>query len=88
MYRGESTLVSADKQLKIKSKSVELPPGHSAHHFLTSLIPGALIIHTGLGVYSEGRMNQCGSVQRLVDTGPVTAASLVRNANAVRPDAR
>lgn len=72
----------------MKSKSVELAPSHSAHHFLTSLIPAALIIQAGFGVYSEGRMNQCGSVHRLVDTGPVTGASPVRNANTVRPDAR
>lgn len=56
--------------------------------FLTSLIPAALIIHPGFGVYSEGGRNQCASVHRLVDTGPVTGASPVRNADTVRPDAR
>lgn len=72
----------------MKRESVALPPSRSAHHFLTSLIPAALIIYTSFGVYSEGRRNRCGSGHRLVDTGPVTGASPVRNANTARPDAR
>lgn len=76
------------KQLQMKSKPAEFPPSPPAHHFLTSLIPAALIIHTGFAVYGEGRVNQCGSVDRPVDTGPATGASPVRHANTARPDAR
>lgn len=56
--------------------------------FFFQVPAAALIIHTDFGVCSEGRGNQCRFVHRLVDTGPVTGASPVRNANTVRPDAR
>lgn len=55
------------------------------HQCGTCLIQAALAIQASACITKEG-MNQCKSAHRLVDTGPVTGASPVRNSNTARPD--